>query len=302
MRLIVSLQRFKRSIWLTWSNLKGGNNWTLNGCCAVTAGFTRTCWSLRTSWSQRNASRLNFDIGTIDIFHHFSLSAFWLSCRHQGPQGPRGDKGEGGESGERGQKGHRGFTGLQGLPGPPVNGYWNNTKHSPLCVGDHIHIRYLGIKMLFICLELKTKVKVLWCLNTTIFLGPSWRSGCYWTCWTCWTKSKCRCWQKSPKLPPWTQSQNECLCCLHLLDDRDRPDLSAPQERTEQMVCLDPSDLLDHVVEVEKPVLPWVSEPSIWVGFFFKNTESEWKWCWIPQLTWLIGVRGWWIYHHNYSV
>lgn len=117
------------------------------------------------------------------------------------------------------------------------------------------------------------------------FLGPSWRSGCYWTRWTCWTKSECWCWQKSTKLPPRSQSQNECL---HLLDYRDRLDLSAPQERTEQMVCLDPSDLLDHVVEVERPVLPWVSEPSIWVGFFFlKNPEKQkqsGKWCWIPQL------------------
>lgn len=117
------------------------------------------------------------------------------------------------------------------------------------------------------------------------FLGPSWRSGCYWTRWTCWTKSECWCWQKSTKLPPWSQSQNECL---HLLDYRDRLDLSAPQERTEQMVCLDPSDLLDHVVEVERPVLPWVSEPLIWVGFFYKKkTEKQkqsGKWCWIPQL------------------
>lgn len=47
------------------------------------AGFTRTCWSPRTSWSQRNASRLNFDILTIDIFHHFSkaLSDYFVATR-----------------------------------------------------------------------------------------------------------------------------------------------------------------------------------------------------------------------------
>lgn len=41
--------------------LKTLNNQTLNGCSAVIIGFTRTCWSPRTSWSQRNACRLNFD-------------------------------------------------------------------------------------------------------------------------------------------------------------------------------------------------------------------------------------------------
>lgn len=45
------------------------------------------------------------------------------------------------------------------------------------------------------------------------------------------------------------------LDLLDLLDQEDHQDQSAPQERMEQMVCQDPSDLLDRVVEVGKLVL-----------------------------------------------
>lgn len=162
------------------------------------------------------------------------------------------------------------------------------------------------IPSILLCVLAITSISDIWGFKFyffSIFLGPSWRSGCYWTCWTFWTKSECWCWQKSTKPPPWFQSQNECL---HLLDYRDRPDLSAPQERTEQMVCLDPSDLLDRVVEVEKPVLLWVSEPSIWVGFKKKKKKKHRNKVGMmlnPSADmWLISVRGWWIYQHNYSV